>query len=130
MRAIKDVYGHLTSKSSYTYPEPSSVLISMSSIESSAIENIERQSRNTSQGQNESTGSISRPDSPIRLLFHPGAEVNTRIKDQNIGYSLNFGYERVIIKGDNDYQRWLKDYAKKDMFTDWVETTFGKFVGR
>ncbi|EMR09956.1 hypothetical protein PNEG_01714 [Pneumocystis murina B123] len=130
MRSIKDIYGHLTSKSSYTYPEPSSVLISMSSKESSVIENIERQSRIASQGQDENTGCISKPEPPIRLLFHPGAEVNTRIKDHNIGYSLDFGYERVIIKGDNDYQRWLKDYAKKDMFTDWVETTFGRLVGR
>lgn len=130
MRPIKDIYSHLTSRSSYTYPEPSSVLISMSSIESSVIENIEKQPRIVSQGQNENTGSTSKSESPIHLLFHPGTEVNTRNKDQNVGYSLDFGYERVIIKGDNDYQRWLKDYAKKDMFTDWVESTFGKHVGR
>ncbi|QSL65780.1 hypothetical protein MERGE_000058 [Pneumocystis wakefieldiae] len=121
MRPIKDIYSHLTSRSSYTYPEPSSVLISMSSIESSVIENIEKQPRIVSQGQNENTGSTSKSESPIHLLFHPGT-------DQNVGYSLDFGYERVIIKGDNDYQRWLKDYAKKDMFTDWVESTFGKHL--
>ncbi|KAG4301667.1 hypothetical protein PCANB_001881 [Pneumocystis canis] len=129
MRSIKDVYSHLTSRDSYTYPEPSSTLVSIMSTELSEVENIEKQSKNITK---KSDGNIIRniPKSPIYFGFNPVREMNTKIQDQNIGYSSYFGYERVVIKGDNDYYRWLQDYAKRDAFTDWVESAFGKFVGR
>lgn len=133
MRTIRDIYTHLTSKSFYTYPESSSVLISTTSIEPSVVENVGRHSRNLSQRFGESSSrSRSKSASPMRFLYHsdnPG-EINIKNQDQNTGYSANFGYERIIIKGDNDYQRWLQDYAKKDLFTDWVESVFGRSVGR
>ncbi|KAG4301607.1 hypothetical protein PCK1_002092 [Pneumocystis canis] len=126
MRFIKDVYSHLTSKSSYTYPEPSSTLISITSAESSEIENIEKLSGNTFRKSGENVAK-NMSKSPMYFMFNHVGEMNTRIQDQNTGYSSYFGYERVIIKGDNDYYRWLQDYAKRDAFTDWVENAFGKF---
>ncbi|CCJ30907.1 unnamed protein product [Pneumocystis jirovecii] len=116
MRTIKNAYTHLTSKDSYVYPESSSVLISMMSTELSAVKNSEKQSKNILQGSNENVlKNKSRSKSPMSFASHSG-------------YSSYFGYERVIIRGDNDYYRWLQDYAKRDMFTDWVESAFGRII--
>ncbi|KAG4304950.1 hypothetical protein PORY_001625 [Pneumocystis oryctolagi] len=131
MRAIKDVYTHLTSKNCYTYPEPSSVLVSIMSTEFSAIENIEKQPKNISRRSSENV-IRNRPRSRSPVYFTPNSvgEMNLKFQDQNAGYSSYFGYERTVIKGDNDYYRWLQDYAKRDTFTDWIESAFGKSVGR
>ncbi|KAG5517917.1 hypothetical protein PMAC_000372 [Pneumocystis sp. 'macacae'] len=121
MRAIKNAYTYLTSKDSYIYPEPSSMLISMMSTELSALKNLEKQTKNIQGSDENIPKNRSKSKSPV---------MNIKTQDQNTGYSSYFGYERVFIRGDNDYYRWLQDYAKRDMFTDWVETAFGKCVGR